>query len=524
MDATVTEGPSVSGTPSGVAAPEAAVRTTRRRRRVLAGLALILACLTILITTIAVWAHQVAFNTDRFTALVENVIDEPAVIDPLSAKVSAQVVTSLNVQGRIEQRLPDQLKPLAASITLTVQDAIANRLQQALNNPRVQQALVRTISVAHERIMNLLRDQGDAVQVVNGYVVVDVWPIVDAALAELQSMGIIPADIQLPDLSEADIGAKLGPKLESALGITLPSDFGTIQLMPADRLLAARTVVRAFDLVVILLILLSVALVALALWLSANRRMMLIYLALGVLIVFLLFRLATNAITGAVVGGIADQGLAGAVRTVADTTVANLRQVTLVILIATGIVAIAAYVWGRPRWLTSAASMAGSAAGQAGSAAASAGSAGIGAVAAKRPSRDTLETTVRDNRPAVERYGLAIIIFIVAWIALGLEIAVIGAVLVIAFELLLRAVAPTYEEATDVATGIAASPQMAADAPVPTPVVEPLVPPAAAPAAEASATAAAPSAEPETPSVVPNAASPTKPTRARSTKKPPPST
>jgi hypothetical protein len=492
LDATVSGEVEVSGT-----------RTTRRRRRVLAGIALVLACLTILVTTVAVWAHQVAFNTDRFTSLVSNVIDEPAVIDPLSANVSAQVVTALDVQARIEQRLPDAMKPLAASITLTVQDAIANRLQKALDNPRIQQALVTTISVAHEKVMNLLRDRSDAVQVVNGYVVIDVWPVVDAALAELQSMGLIPADIQLPDLSEADIGAKLGPRLESALGITLPADFGTIQLMPADRLLTARTVVRAFDVIVILLILLSVALVALALWLSANRRMMVIYLALGVIIAFLLARLTTNTITGAVVGGIADEGLAGAVRTVVDTTVANLRGITAIILVVTGVVAIAAYLWGRPRWLTSAATAAGAAAGQAGSAAAGAGSAGVGAVAAARPSRETLETNVRENRSMIERYGLAAIVFVVAWIALGLEIALIGAVLVIAFELLLRAIAPTREEAVSATTGIAPSPTMASGSPTPTPIVEPLVPDAGAAAPEPD-TAPAPTTK-----------------RSRSTKKPP---
>ena len=48
------------------------------RRRVLSGVALVLACLTILLATVAVWVHQVAFNTDRFTGLVANVIDEPA--------------------------------------------------------------------------------------------------------------------------------------------------------------------------------------------------------------------------------------------------------------------------------------------------------------------------------------------------------------------------------------------------------------------------------------------------------------
>ena len=438
--------------PSSVDTPTTAVEVhqvppPRRRRRVLAGVALVLACLTILVTTVALWAHQVAFNTDRFTSLVSNVIDEPAVIDPLSTKVSAQVVQGLDVQTRVATRLPDAMKPLAAPITQAVQDAVTTRLETALKNPRIQQALVRTISVAHQKVMNLLRDQSDAVQVVNGYVVVDVWPVVDAALAELQSMGLIPADLQLPDLSEADIGAVLGPRLESALGVTLPADFGTIQLMPADRLLTARTVVRAFDLVVIVLIVLSVVLVLLALWLSRNRRMMVIYLALGVIIAFLLARLTTNTITGSVVGGIADEGLAGAVRTVVDTTVANLREITAIILVVTGIVAVAAYLWGRPRWVTSVASSVGGAAGQAGSSAKAAGAAGVGAVAAGRPSRETLETTVTENRSAIERYGLGVILFVVAWIALGLTVALIGAVLVIVFELVLRSLSPTREAA-----------------------------------------------------------------------------
>jgi hypothetical protein len=336
------------------------------------------------------------------------------------------------------------MKPLAVPITTSLQEAITSRLERALSNPKIQQALVSTISVAHEKVMNLLRDRSDAVQVVNGYVVVDVWPMIDTALSEIQSMGLIPADIQLPDLSEADIGSRLGPVLESKLGVTLPPDFGTIQLMPADQLLAARTVVRAFDLVVILLIVLSIVLVLLALWLSSNRRHMVIFLALGTLLAFLLARLVTNTATDALVGGIADEGLRGAVRTVAFRTIDNLRQITAVILVITGIVAVAAYLWGRPRWVTNVASSVGGAAGQAGSSVKAAGSAGVGSVTAGRPSRETLESAVTGNRSAIERYGLAVIVFVLVWIALGLEIALIGAVLVIAFELILRGLSPTY--------------------------------------------------------------------------------
>src|SRR4029078_9076733 len=79
---------------------------TSGRRRVLSGFVLFLACLTILVTTVAVWTHQVALNTDRFTSLVSTAVTEPAVTDPIATRITDQVVAALDVQGRLEARLP----------------------------------------------------------------------------------------------------------------------------------------------------------------------------------------------------------------------------------------------------------------------------------------------------------------------------------------------------------------------------------------------------------------------------------
>lgn len=432
---------------------EAANPRAPRRRRVLAGVALVFAIVTILITTVAVWVHQVAFNTDRFTTLVTNVVDEPALIDPLAAAISTQVVDALNVQARIEERLPGPTKPLAGALTVAVRDAIDKRLQVALANPRIQQALIKTLSFSHAAVMKLLRAEPDAVSVVDGYVVVEVFPVVEAALTELQAIGLIPDGVTIPDLSTPAAPGVIAQRLGSVLGITLPENFGTIRLMPADRLLTARTAVRVFDVLVVVLIVLSVVLVGLALWLSSHRRRMIIYLGLGTIIAFLLGRLAINTFSDALISGIADEGLATGVRTVVDATVENLRSLTTIILVATGIVAIAAYLWGRPKWVVAVTSQASEAAGRAGSTAAAAGSAGIGAAAASRPSRDSLEGTVRDNRRTVELAGLGVIVFIVVWIALGLEIALVGAALVVGFELVLRAIGSSDEAAGEDTAG-----------------------------------------------------------------------
>ena len=329
----------------------AANQRTSGRRRVLSGIDLLLACLSILVTTLAVWTHQVALNTDRFTSLVRSAVTEPTVTDPIATRITDQVVDALDVQGRLEARLPDALKPLAGTLEAAVAERIDARLKVALQDPRLQDALVQTMSFTHAQLVRLLRGETDNLSIVDGYLTLDAFPVVGAALTELQSMGLIPANVQLPDLTAPDAPEVLAQRLDTALGITLPPDFGTVRLMPVARLATAQNIIRVFDLVVIVLIVLSALLVALALWLAADRRRMLIYLGIGVVIAFLLARLATNAARNVIIGGIADGDVAGAARTIVDATLRDLRGVTVLIIIATVVVVIAAYLWGRPKWV-----------------------------------------------------------------------------------------------------------------------------------------------------------------------------
>ncbi len=412
-------------------------RSVGRPRRILSGIALVLACILIVVTTVAIWTHQVALNTGRFSNLITGVVGDPDVTDPIAAQISTQVVDALGVQARLEARLPEALRPLAGTLTVSIRDRINERLQVALQNPRIQEALVGTLSFTHEQVVRLLRGESEVLSIVDGYLTLNVFPVVDAALTELQAIGLIPADVQLPDLSAPDAPEVLAQRLETTLGVTLPAGFGTIQLMPAQRLDAARTIVRAFDVVVILLVALTLLFVTVALWLARDRRRMLIYLGIGTFIAFLVARLAIRSVEDAIVGGIADGDVAGLVRAVLDATLADLRGVTVIVLIVAAIVAVAAYVQGRPTWLMKTASSLGDTAGRAGSAAGDAVSAGAG----RAPDRDTLETTVRENRTSIERFGLGAIAFIVAWLALGLEIALLGAALIVGFEVVLRALA-----------------------------------------------------------------------------------
>ena len=402
----------------------------RRRRGVLSGLVLVLACLTIVIASMGIWVHQVAFNTDRFTALVTDVVADPAVIDPVAAKVSAQVVTALDLQTRIASRLPGASAALAGPMTVAVQGAIERQLQQVLANPRVQAGLLKSLSFTHEHLVRFLRGDTSALTLVDGYLTLNVFPVIGSALTEIQSIGLIPADVQLPDLSTDEAPAALKARLESRLGITLPADFGTITLMEASRLSAAQTVVKAFDIVVVALVVLSLLLCALAVWLARNRRRMVVYLAVGVVVAFIVSRFAIRSLSAAAVDGIADLGVRGAVKSVVDATLADLIGLTTIILVVTAAVGVVAYVAGRPRWLVRLASRGSAAAGSAASAGAGGVTAAAGGVAGAVPT----------DRNTLERVGVAAIVFAVVWIALGVEVALLGAVLVGAWLLIVRIV------------------------------------------------------------------------------------
>ena len=332
--------------PAPVTDPPSPARRSSGTRRFLAIAALVLACLAILTSTVAVWTHQVALNTNRFTALVTDVASEPALIEPVSSRVSTRVVDALGVEARIAETLPGPTKALAPALTIAIRDAIDRRLQVALADPRVQAGLVKTLSFTHQRVVNVLRNDVDAMTIEDGYVYVDVWTIVGTALAELQSIGLIPADVQLPDLSTGEPPAILSGRLATALGVTLPADFGTIKLMPADRLVAAQRYVRIFDITVIVLLIVTVLLVVLALWLAQNRRWMLVGLGVGTFIAFLLARFSIGMIRDAVVEGVADPDVARALRSVADAVLDDLRGLTVIVLVGAAILAIASFAWG----------------------------------------------------------------------------------------------------------------------------------------------------------------------------------
>jgi hypothetical protein len=432
-----TEAPGATSpeTPGGASvAPPVERRPSSRRRRILVGFLFLLSCLFVVGTSVVVWTHQVALNTDRYVSVVGAVSSDPAVIDTLSNRVATQVVTALDVQGKIQKILPGGAEVLAVPLTDRIRQTVAEKLAVGLATDQFQNAWLEANRLLHTTILKILRGNPDSVSIQNGMVTLDLYALVGNALTTLQSSGIIPASVTLPDLNNVQVPEQARQKVEQALGITLPADFGQIPIVKASGLETARQAVQLFDILTILFIILTLVLIGLTIWLARRRLRMVIYLGVGVVVSLVIARFVIGGIEDAIVSSIAAEGLGTTVRAVLDHVLGNYFALGRVLVVIGIVAAVVAYLAGRPAWLVRATSAASSAAGRG---AASAGAVAAGA-AGGVPTSEAATGWVTSNREAVRWAIVGTVAFLIVWWVAGFEIAILAAAAVLLGEFLLR--------------------------------------------------------------------------------------
>jgi hypothetical protein len=153
-----------------------------------------------------------------------------------------------------------------------------------------QQLWVSANRFAHAQIVAILENRSETVSVQGNTVTLNLLPIVNNLLVtiEAQLPTMFGKRLDLPTLTSGQIPPGLEQRIESALGVSLPSDFAQIKLYNRDRLPQLQQAVITFKRSVGLLILGTVLALGLALWISPNRRRTLLqfglWLAIAVLV------------------------------------------------------------------------------------------------------------------------------------------------------------------------------------------------------------------------------------------------
>jgi hypothetical protein len=318
-------------------------------RKIASWVCILLACLGLIGSVVALWTHTVLFDTDRWVNTVGALPANPQVADALATRVSEEIVLLLQIEDRARQQLPGLATFAAPAIAESTRSLIDRQVERLLLSDTFDQAWETAVRTAHQQVVAVLRDESAAVQTRDGQVVLSLYPLLAASLRQVEQAGLFPDRIPIPDLTTTT-PEQARQQLERTFGVRLSPTFGTIPIADARQLQQAQRAVQLFDTLVWVLPVLTIALALLAFWLSPARLRTAVYFGIAVAISLLITRLLISGLEAMVIDALQERTLALTVaQEMLDVVTSGLKRITEGIVVAGVVLAVAALLAGRFR-------------------------------------------------------------------------------------------------------------------------------------------------------------------------------
>ncbi len=327
-----------------------------RVRQILVNALVFLSCLGILTSTLTIWSNTTLLNTNTYMQIVGPIAQNNQVITAVSGYAADQVVTLLNVQQRTQQALPPKITFLAVPLTQVVRNFTQASIARLMHTPTFQQVWITVNQRVHDELLAALRGQSTTLHISNGVVTLNLIPIIDEGLQYLQQHlpGFISQHVKLPSPTQLQLPQQAQQRLSQALGVSVPANFGQIQLFQSAKLARAQQLLKLWDLLTVVLPIITAVLIFLALWFSADRRVTLIALGIGTAVAFILAKIATGYLQRYIVNATTNPTAKSVVQPAVQMVVSSLSDVTTWLLIGGIVLAIVAYLVGKPQWFRAA--------------------------------------------------------------------------------------------------------------------------------------------------------------------------
>jgi hypothetical protein len=328
-------------------------------------LGVILTSIALVATTIGVWTHRTLWDTDRYVALVTPVAEDPAVQSAVADRLTAEAMVALDVHNRVSNaiesipQLPDSATFLVGPITSATENVIRQQVQRFLASATFQRIWVQLNAIGHEKVVALLEgnySQLPNVSVDGGEVRLNFISAIANILrvvlqGQLNGLGL---NVTIPAIPpDLDASAAID-RLNTALGVQLPSDFGQVTIMTKQQLLSYQQTARTLNRLGGALLLVTLVLAGLTLLVANNRRRALMWLGLGGAAGLLVGAVFLRRVRVRILDRIAAPGAKAAAADVFNQVGSSLRRAGILVAIVALLIAFAAYLAGRPGWFVAA--------------------------------------------------------------------------------------------------------------------------------------------------------------------------
>jgi hypothetical protein len=218
---------------------------SRRRRRTVKGLVILGAVLAFL-SVFAIWVERQALNTSDWVHTSDKLIANSTIRSAVAEYLVDQLYENVDIEKELEGILPGETKELAGPAAGGLRQVAGQGAEKVLETSTAQTLWEDANRTAHEQLLNVLENKGEAVSTENGTVSLNLGSLI-TNLA-----------------NQVGIGAKLAEKL--------PPDAGQIEILRSDQLKTAQNVVTAIKGLALLLSILTFAIFALAIYISRDGR------------------------------------------------------------------------------------------------------------------------------------------------------------------------------------------------------------------------------------------------------------
>ncbi len=235
------------------------------------------------VTITATWAHRTVVNTDAYVATVGPIAADPAVQAAVSREITNEIYATLNPQRIIANALPPKAAPLAGPLSNGVKGYLQEGINKILASPKFQQLWMAANRFSHAQLISVLNGDSKALQVTHDQVVLNLVPLLNEALKNVQARApaLLGRNITLPAITGDTLPAAACQQIATAIGRPLPPTCGQIPLFKAAALTSAQRAYRAFNQLVLALLIVTPLVFIAALWVSPRRRRTLLQLTIG---------------------------------------------------------------------------------------------------------------------------------------------------------------------------------------------------------------------------------------------------
>ncbi|HEV7483520.1 MAG TPA: SHOCT domain-containing protein [Solirubrobacterales bacterium] len=218
---------------------------SRARRRTVKGL-VILGSVLAFLSVFAIWTERQALNTDDWVSTSDRLIQNPTIRAAVGNYLVDQLYENVDVEAELKDILPGDTKELAGPAAGGLRQVAGTGAEKVLETSTAQSLWEDANRSAHEQLVSVLEDKGDAVSTSEGNVSLNLGSLLTNLAGQV------------------GIGQNLAEKL--------PPDAGQIHILRSNELKTAQNIAIAVKGLALVLSLLTFIAFAAAIYISREGR------------------------------------------------------------------------------------------------------------------------------------------------------------------------------------------------------------------------------------------------------------